>query len=647
MCGIAGFFDPDRRVDPALYDDIAGAMADRLAHRGPDDRGTWSDADAGVALGFRRLSILDLSPAGAQPMISADGALVMIFNGEIYNHRDLRRALDPHPWRGHCDSEVLIEAFARWGFETTLKRVNGMFAVAVWDRRARRLFLARDRLGEKPLHYGWIGGGLVFASELKACAPHPAWTGALDHGAVSLFLGHGYVPAPWTIYAGMRKLAPGTVLEVSADARDGICRAYWSAPERAAASAAAPFRGTVEDAADTLQALVDDAVAMRMEADVPLGAFLSGGIDSSTVVAAMEAARRDSVRSFCIGFPDDAHDESAYAENVARHLGADHTTLRVSEAECQEVLPLVASVYDEPFADVSQLPTLVLCRLARKHVTVCLSGDGGDELFCGYDRYGAAASAWRRLSLWPRPVRELAGGAARMLAGSEWRAARRLRRLAERHAHAGPESLYRDYLTTWRPNDGLAPSFERGQSLFDAPLDPGLPSLEQNFMLRDAITYLPDDLLVKVDRASMACGLEVRAPLLDHRIAEFAWSLPPALAIVDGGKRVLRTALYRRVPRVLVDRPKQGFEPPLARWLRGTLRDWADDLLSPARLMRHGIVSPAIVAQRWSAHRGGRRNWARAVWPVLVLEAWLAERDGTLPTSPPSTSPLSRTGRAA
>ncbi|HUB95465.1 MAG TPA: asparagine synthase (glutamine-hydrolyzing) [Stellaceae bacterium] len=638
MCGIVGFFDPDRRVDPAHYDDIAGAMADRVAHRGPDDRGVWSDREAGIALGFRRLSILDLSPAGAQPMASADGNLVMVFNGEIYNHHDLRRALEPHPWRGHSDSEVLIEAIARWGIAATLARVNGMFAIAIWDRRTRQLFLARDRLGEKPLHYGWVGGVLLVTSELSACAVHPAWTGSLDRNALALFLAHGFVPAPWTIYEGLRKLPPGTLIEFGGTERNGIFRSYWSASERAAASAASPFQGTIEDAADALQTLVDDAVSLRMEADVPLGAFLSGGIDSSTVVAAMQAARRGSVRSFCIGFSDDKYDEAPFAETVARHLGLDHTTLRVSEAECLEVLPHVARIYDEPFADMSQLPTMVLCRLARRHVTVCLSGDGGDELFCGYRRYTAAAAAWRRVEGLPRPLRDLAGGAARVLAGNEWRAARRLRRLAERHAYAGPESLYRDYLTTWRPNDGLAPGLSRAPSQFDAPIDDGLPSLEQSFMLRDTMTYLPDDLLVKIDRASMACGLEVRAPLLDHRIAEFAWSLPPALAISEGGKRVLREALYRRVPRALVDRPKQGFEPPLARWLRGGLKDWADDLLSPERLRRHGIVAPSVIVQRWTAHRAGRRNWARAIWPVLVLEAWLAERDRT---------PLSRTGRAA
>jgi asparagine synthase (glutamine-hydrolysing) len=627
MCGIAGFFDPDRRIDPALYDPIAAAMAARLVHRGPDGNGTWAEPEAGIALGFRRLAILDLSPAGDQPMRSADGRYVMVYNGEIYNHHELRRALDDagaRTWRGHSDSEVLIEAIASWGLEATLARLNGMFALALWDRRERRLALARDRLGEKPLYYGWAGDALVFASELKALHPHPAWSGEIDRGALALFLSHGYVPGPWTAFAGMRKLPPGHVIEIARETRPPASRPYWSAPERAAACAASPFAGSERDAAQRLQRLVDDAVALRMEADVKLGVFLSGGIDSATVVAAMQAARRGQARSFCIGFPDAGYDESPHAAEVARHLGADHTTLMVSEPECLDLLPRLAQVYDEPFADASQIPTVALCRLTRAHVTVSLSGDGGDELFGGYDRYARAASSWRRLERRPRATRALAGAAASSLAGRDWRPARRLRRLLEGAAHGSPESLYRDHLTSWRPSDGLTQGLERPATLHDAALEPGLPSLVQRFMLRDAMTYLPDDLLVKVDRASMACGLEVRAPLLDARIAEFAWSLPPALA---GGKRLLREALYARVPRALADRPKRGFEPPLARWLREGLRDWADDLLSPARLAQSGIVAPAMVAARWRAHRAGRRNWSRALWPVLMLEAWLADRD--------------------
>jgi asparagine synthase (glutamine-hydrolysing) len=626
MCGIAGFFDPRHGVDPSRYDAIAGAMADRLAHRGPDDRDTWSDAPAGIALGFRRLSIIDLSPAGRQPMRSADGNLVMVFNGEIYNHRALRAALEQEgagPWRGHGDSEVLIEAIARWGFVAALRRLNGMFAIAVWDRSARRLSLARDRFGEKPLYYGWIGGALLFASELKALKVHPLWGGAIDRGALELFLRYGYIPSPWSAFAGLRKLPPGCFLE-SAGGAEAAPQPYWSAPEHAAAAAAAPFSGSEETAVEALQALVDDAVAMRLEADVPLGAFLSGGIDSSTVVASMQRATVGTVRSFSVGFPDQNYDESAHAAAVARHLGTRHTTLDVGERECLDTVRSLPEIYDEPFADPSQIPTLVLCRRTRGHVTVALSGDGGDELFGGYDRYRRAAEEWRGIERLPHALRRGAHVAEAVLAGRDWRPLRRARRLAEHAAHARPDSVFRAHVSRWHEGDGLTRGAAPHACLLDAPLDPGLPSLEQRFMLRDATTYLPDDLLVKMDRASMAFGLEVRTPLIDHRIAEFAWSLPPALA---GDKRLLREALYRRVPRALVDRPKRGFEPPLGRWLREGLRDWTDALLEPARLMRRGLVDPKIVAARWTAHRAGRRNWTQRLWPVLMLEAWLTAQD--------------------
>ncbi len=649
MCGIAGFLDPGHRLDPGRYDAVAGGMADALAHRGPDDRDVWSDAEAGVALGFRRLSILDLSPAGRQPMHSADGDLVLVFNGEIYNHRALRAELSPGrttPWRGHSDTEVLIEAIGRWGLSAALERLNGMFAIVLWDRRARLLWLARDRLGEKPLYYGWTDGAFLFASELKALARHPAWTGEIDRAALGLFLRHAYVPAPWSIFASIRKLPPGCCLAVAAGGDEAVpCAPYWSAAERAAAAAANPFGGDEDAAVARLQALVDDAVALRMEADVPLGAFLSGGIDSTTVVAAMQKARPGAVRTFCVGFPDAGLDELVHAAAVARHLGTEHTTLSVSEADCLAVLPRLASIYDEPFADPSEIPTVVLCRETRAHVTVSVSGDGGDELFGGYDRYARAAAEWRRQGAMPAPLRHGARALTRLLAGSEWRPARRLRKLAGRLAHTTPEALYRDHVSRWRPEDGLAPGLGVAPSAFDAPLAHGPPSLEQAFMLRDATTYLPDDLLVKVDRASMACGLEVRAPLLDHRIAEFAWSLPPALVVAGASKRLLREALYRRVPRALVDRPKRGFEPPLARWLTGALRPWADDLLSPDRLRRHGLVDPEIVAARWSAHRTGRRNWALALWPIIMLEAWLGEREAAAP-APPAGRILEQAGAA-
>jgi asparagine synthase (glutamine-hydrolysing) len=628
MCGIAGFLDPRRRCDPHAYELIASVMVDRLAHRGPDDRGVWSDATAGIALAFRRLSILDLSQAGHQPMLSADGNLVMVFNGEIYNHRALRDELSSagtERWRGHSDSEVLLAAIARWGFASALQRLDGMFAIALWDRDKRHLWLARDRFGEKPLYYGWARDVLLFGSELKALKQHPRWHGELDRGTLGLFLRLGYVPGPRSAFAGIGKLPPGYYASIDAS---GVlsCRPYWSASERAAAAASQPFTGNLTDATERLQGLIDASVASRLEADVPVGAFLSGGIDSSTVVAAMQQAKGRTVRSFSVAFPDPRYDESAHAAAVARHLGTDHTELTVSEADCLAVLPDLPLIYDEPFADASQIPTAALCRVTRTQVKVALSGDGGDELFGGYPRYVSAASAWSRISAHPS-LRAAAQRVSRLVAGRHGRLTRRIRKLAAGWSHETPAGLYRDYVSRWRDDDRLTPDLALPATPFDGPLAEGPPSLEQSFMLLDVETYLPDDLLVKVDRASMAVGLEVRAPLLDHRIAEFAWSLSPDLMIEGGTKRVLREVLYRRVSPQLVDRPKQGFEPPIGRWLREGLRDWAEELLTPARLARRGLVDASVVGACWREHRDGRRLWTYPLWTVLMLEAWLEAMD--------------------
>jgi asparagine synthase (glutamine-hydrolysing) len=625
MCGLAGFLDPGLRYGPHAGRAIVTRMADRIAHRGPDDAALWVDGEAGVALGFRRLAILDLSPAGRQPMVSADGGLVMIYNGEIYNHRELRAELDAAgggPWRGHSDSETLLALVARVGFVPALERLNGMFAIALWDRAARRLWLARDRFGEKPLYYGTQGGVFLFGSELKALAAHPAWTGALDPAALGLYLRHDYVPAPYSAFAGIAKLPAGSWLGVDARGETRGPTLYWDAAREAAAAAASPFAGDLAAAGAAAQALVDDAVRLRLEADVPLGAFLSGGIDSASVVAAMQRARPGGVRTFTIGFPGTDYDESPAAAQIAAHLGTEHTTLAVGEDECRALLPGLAPVYDEPFADASAIPTLMLCRLTRERVTVSLSGDGGDELFGGYARYRDAAAAWRRLEPMPGALRQAAGRLASGLGGNERRLARRLKKHAGAWSHETPESLYRDYVTRWRPGDGIRSGLPSAASLFDAPLAGALPSLAQEFMLRDTLTYLPDDLLVKVDRASMAVGLEARAPLLDHRIALFAWSLPPALMASPETKLVLRRALAPHLPPALVAGRKRGFEPPVGAWLRSGLRAWADDLLAPARLERHGLVMADTVAKRWSEHRAGTRSWTYPLWNVLMLEAW-------------------------
>jgi asparagine synthase (glutamine-hydrolysing) len=628
MCGIAGFLDPRRSLPSAAHRAIVKAMADRLAHRGPDQAAEWSDPESGIALGFRRLAILDLSSAAAQPMTSACGRFVMVFNGEIYNFRALRMVLEQSGvsgWRGHGDGEVLLATIAQWGFAAALEQLNGMFALAVWDKKERRLYLARDRFGEKPLYFGTAGGVFLFGSELKALSRHPTWTGEIDRDALGLYLRHDYIPTPWSSYRGITKLLPGHWVSISDHGEVGRPMPYWSARERAEAAASRPFSGDFAEATAALSALVDEAVSMRLEADVPLGAFLSGGIDSSTVVAAMERARPGGTRSFTVGFPGTRFDEAPQAAAVAAHLGTHHETLTVGANDYREVVAALPDVYDEPFADASQIPTILLCRLTREHVTVSLSGDGGDEFFCGYTRYAAARQAWSKVAQLPRLLSGVAGSLASGLAGWETRPIRRLRKLAGNWRHTTPESLYRDRMTRWRNEEGLASDLEERPTAFDVAPPVGLPSLEQRFMWLDAATYLPDDLLVKMDRASMAVGLEVRAPLLDHRIAEFVWSLPAELAVGSGPKWLLRDVLARRLPRALFERPKQGFEAPIGDWLRDGLRDWADDLLAPSRLRQHGLVAPKVVTNRWSEHRSGKRSWTYPLWNVLMLEAWLEQ----------------------
>ncbi|MDH3235215.1 MAG: asparagine synthase (glutamine-hydrolyzing), partial [Alphaproteobacteria bacterium] len=629
--------------------------ADAIRHRGPDAEQCWADAEAGVAFGFRRLSIIDLTPTGHQPMRSADGRYVVMTNGEIYNYRALRERLEQEgetAWRGTSDTEVLVTAIARWGIEPALEAANGMFALAVWDRKTRTLTLARDRMGEKPMYYGWSNASgnesvFLFGSELKALAVHPAWDRPINRGAVDLLLRHDYVPGPHTIFDGIFKLPPGHVVTVSAaSASPGIlaeAEPYWSASEKALAGAEAPFTGTEDDAAGQLEALLRDAIAIRLVADVPVGAFLSGGIDSATVVGIAQAASDQPVSSFTIGFEDPRFDEAPQAAAVAAHLGTNHTELYASEADALACVTDLPAAYDEPFADVSQIPTLLLSRLTRQHVTVGLTGDGGDELFAGYARYGRLAREWERASALPHALKSAAGASARALpvsaidgalgwttaiAGPKRRRGRpgaKLRRRLERAACDDPMMLYRGYVRRWHGVSGLVPGaptldtvFERELGLYRlaAPIDQA--------MVLDALAYLPDDLLVKVDRASMSASLEVRAPLLDHRVVEFAWSLPNAMKLRDGvTKRVLRRVLSRYVPDHLTDRPKAGFDPPLADWLRGDLRDWAEALIDPVRLKREGWIAPGPVTQRWREHVSGGRNWRQDLWNVLTFQAWL------------------------
>jgi len=648
MCGVAGLLDHDRSLTPQRRRETAAAMAGRLAHRGPDDDQVWADDEGGLALGFRRLAIVDLSPEGRQPMTSHDGRWTVAFNGEIYNHREMRQALDaerPGAWRGRSDTEVLLEAIARHGVAEACARAGGMFAFAAWDGRERRLWLARDRFGEKPLYWGRGPRGLAFASEPKALRAIAGWPLEVDRRAAAAFLRYGYVPAPLSIWRGVEKLEPGTILAFERDGALAERIVYWDAASEAEA-ASGSFAGTAQEAEDRLAELLDRSVRERMYADVPVGAFLSGGIDSSAVVAAMVRSGAGPVETYSIGFAEARYDESPYAEQVAQALGTRHTTLRVDGGETLAFVPQLADYYDEPFADVSQLPTLALCRLTRRHVTVALSGDGGDELFGGYPRYRHCAEAWRRLQRRPAGLRRAAaalGGrlpaeridaalddaAATLGRRRSVRVATRLRRSLLDHEATSVEQLYRRYVSRWQARElpalqEPAPERRRGR----------LPP-EARLMLQDVGGYLPDDLLVKVDRASMAFSLEVRAPLLDHRIAAFAWSLPPELTWAGAGKTVLRRLAGRDMPAAWFERPKQGFEPPLGRWLRGELKDWAASLIGGGRLQALDLVDPAVLSARWTAHLKGRRDWSSVLWPALILENWLAAQAAEVrPTCP-------------
>ena len=646
MCGIAGFLSAPGAYGENALRDLAQGAAAQLARRGPDDEGIWLEPTAGIALVFRRLAIIDLSQEGHQPMTSACGRYHMVYNGEVYNYLDLRADLEAagERFRGHSDSEVLLAGFARWGFVPTLQRANGMFAVALWDSVTRRLSLARDRMGQKPLYYGRLGNSLVFASELKALRHHPDFDGGLDRGALALFLRHGYVPAPHCIHPGLRKLPPGHSVTLSADSDTGSVapEPYWSVVEAAQAGQAAPLALGDEDALDQLDHLLRDAVRLCLVSDVPLGAFLSGGIDSSTVVALMQAQSDRPVRTFSIGFEEAGFNEADYAAQVAAHLGTDHSALTVTPREAQAVIPELPRIYDEPFADVSQIPTYLVSRLARERVTVSLSGDGGDELFGGYSRY-LLARGLRRGQRWlPAPLRRLAAGAIELLPVEAWDAlcATAGRLLPERHRHGqvghklhklarvlaaeGSADLYQRLVSLWQEPAALLPGVTEPATLAARPQDwPPLDSYTEQLCLLDSLGYLPDDILVKLDRASMAVSLEGRVPYLDHRVVEFSWRLPLDLKLREGrGKWLLRRLLARYVPEQLFERPKMGFGVPIGAWLRGDLRDWAESLLDEGKLAQAGLLDARAVRQAWQQHLEGRHNWQYQLWAVLMFEAW-------------------------
>ncbi len=633
MCGVAGLFDYRARRAPDALAAQGRAMADAVLHRGPDAGGVWSDAAVGVALGHRRLSIIDLTEAGAQPMVSCCGRFVVSYNGEAYNADALKPELEAadRKFRGHCDTEVIVEGCAVWGVEATIKRLIGMFALALWDRQERALYLVRDRLGIKPMYWVETGETLLFGSELKALRAVKEWQPALDRDAVAAYLRFAYVPGSRGIYQGVRQLAPGTML-VARAGRPVEIREFWSLDQVARNGQADRFAGSEDEAAQILDALLGDAVKRRMIADVPLGAFLSGGIDSSTVLALMQKASNRPVRSFSIGFHEKGFDEAPHAARVAKHLGTDHTELYVEPGHALEIIPRLPTMYDEPFADVSQIPTFLVAEMTRRHVTVALSGDGGDELFAGYTRYFRSEAVRKVLDTVPRGARSAAAAAVKSVAPATWSAlgswampqfGDRVHKLAG--ALAGtPADFYRLMVTHWDNPDAIVRSGAEPKGLlWDETLAQRVPDPVERMQYLDTLTYLPDDILTKVDRASMAVALEARVPLLDHRVVEFSWRLKPALKASGGvGKRILRRVLDRYVPKALIDRPKMGFGVPIDSWLRGPLKEWAETLLGEKRLAAEGVFDPAPIRAKWREHLSGERNWQYPLWTVLMFQAW-------------------------
>lgn len=651
MCGFAGFLKVLRTSGEDEM--MLRRMSDKLFHRGPDDTGSWYDCDAGIGLSHRRLSIVDLSPAGHQPMVSMSGRYIVAYNGEIYNHSALRGELNKdfgaNEWRGHSDTETLLAGIEVWGLEATLGRSIGMFAIALWDRQMCCLTLARDRMGEKPLYYGWQGDGnrraFLFGSELKALKAHPSFGAEIDRGALCLLLRHNCIPAPYSIYQGIAKLEPGCILSVSLAQPIPSIRKYWDVVRVACANVATPFTGTAGQAVDELEVLARDAVRQQMVADVPIGAFLSGGVDSSAVVALMQIQSPRPVKTFTIGFNETAYNEAVHAKAISAHLGTEHTELYVSPQQAMDVIPHLPRLYSEPFADSSQIPTFLVSQLAKQDVTVSLSGDGGDELFCGYNRYHITERLWHRLALIPAPLRAGVAKGITALSPAVWNRLAciipgaghyvalgdKLHKGAGVLASATVDELYQGLVSHQaHPADWVIGGEEPPTHLTGPYLKLGELGAVERMMALDQIVYLPDDILVKVDRAGMGVSLENRVPFLDQRIVEFAWSLPLAYKLRKEGsgyttKWALRQVLYKYVPKALIERPKMGFGVPIGDWLRGPLREWAEDLLGEGRLRREGYFNPVPIRKKWAEHLSGKRNWQHHLWCVLMFNAWLED----------------------
>ena len=647
MCGLVGFWNlAGDQTEDALRS-VIRKMTQTLIHRGPDDGGVWTAPSAGLALGHRRLAIVDLSPSGHQPILSHNHRYVLVFNGEIYNFIELRQHLTRlgHLFRGYSDTEVMLAAFCEWGVQHAVQQFNGMFAFALWDQEEKLLHLGRDRFGEKPLYYGWFAHTLFFGSELKALKAHPDFQPRINRNALTLLLRYNCIPSPYCIYEGVYKLLPGTTLTWDGISSQPGPIPYWSAQQVAEAGAASPFKGSEADAIDELNNLLLDAVKLRMIADVPLGAFLSGGVDSSVIVALMQHQSSQPVKTFTIAMHEGTYNESQHAQAVAQYLGTDHTELYVTPSEARAVIPQLPSLYDEPFSDSSQIPTFLISQLAKQSVTVSLSGDGGDELFAGYNRYVWCPNIWKWFGWIPQDIRLIAASSLTSLSPQMWdryfnlldfaipkrfqqtMPGDRLHKLAEALGASNLTSMYQSMVSHWEVPEAVVKGGSEPSTVLSEPHNwAQVTDFVQQMMYLDTVTYLPNDILTKVDRASMGVSLEARVPFLDHRILELAWRLPLFMKVRGPqGKWILRKILYNYLPQSLFERPKTGFGIPIDLWLRGPLRDWAEALLDEQRLRHEGYFNPQPIRQKWEEHLSGKYNWQYDLWDVIMFQAWLEQ----------------------
>ncbi|MEL7594496.1 asparagine synthase (glutamine-hydrolyzing) [Aeromonas veronii] len=638
MCGFAGFYN-DRLVasDAAI---ILDSMGKAIIERGPDSAGIWYNNEDGIGVVHRRLAIVDLSEAGHQPMASNTGRYILVYNGEVYNHEDLRCELEeicPREWRGHSDTETLLAAIEQWGLKITLQKATGMFALALWDTQSKILQLARDRFGEKPLYYGWLNDVFLFGSQLNALRCHPIFRPEIDRDSITLLLRHNYIPAPYSIYKNVYKLLPGSILTLEKGKTVDI-ETYWSARDVMSRCSANEDTAPVEEQLATLEKMLKKAVARQMVADVPLGAFLSGGVDSSLVVALMQSQSPMPIKTFSIGFDDPRFNEAEFAKSVAKHLGTEHTELYVTAEDALAVVPKLADIYDEPFSDSSQIPTFLVSQIARQHVTVSLSGDAGDELFCGYNRYLLTARLWNKINSVPILLRRILAATLTFVPVKSWNRISKILPMKAKVSNFGDklhkaaavltcrdaEELYLGLVSHWqKPEEIVLGSKEPKTVLTDPERKAKFSDPILQMMAQDTLSYLPDDILVKVDRAAMAVSLETRVPFLDHEVLEHAWRLPKELKLNEGqSKWCLRQILYRYVPKDLIERPKMGFAIPLDSWLRGPLQGWAEDLLDEKRLLEEGFFNSNLVRKMWQEHLSGKRNWQYQLWDILMFQVW-------------------------